>query len=172
MRMDPTTGLTAAELIAGADERTLADVIYEFGEERRARRIARALVRAREDAPVATTAQLAAIARRGAPGRPHTWRIDPATRTFQAIRVWVNDELEGLDGFLGRAARRLDAGGRLVVLTFQSLEDRVVKHAFRALAAEGGYTVRTKRPERAGESELMENPRARSAKLRAVERDG
>jgi 16S rRNA (cytosine1402-N4)-methyltransferase len=172
MRMDPTAGPTAAELIAGADERTLADVIYEFGEERRARRIARAIVRARDDAPVATTGQLAAIARRGAPGRPHTWRIDPATRTFQAVRVWVNGELEGLDGFLERAARRLDRGGRLVVLTFQSLEDRVVKHGFRALAAEGGFTVRTKRPERPGETERMDNPRARSAKLRAMERDG
>ena len=171
MRMDPTTGPTAAEMLAAVDERTLADVIYEFGEERRARRIARALVRAREEAPVATTAQLAAIARRGAPGRPATWRIDPATRTFQAIRIWVNAELDGLEAFLGRAAGRLDAGGRLVVLTFQSLEDRVVKHAFRALAAGGRYTVRTKRPERPGEAERMENPRARSAKLRAVERD-
>jgi 16S rRNA (cytosine1402-N4)-methyltransferase len=172
MRMDPTAGPTAAELIAGADERTLADVIYTFGEERRARRIARALVWARDEAPVATTGQLAAIARRGAPGRPHTWRIDPATRTFQAMRVWVNAELEGLDECLARAARRLDAGGRLVVLTFQSLEDRVVKRAFRALAAEGGFTVRTRRPERPGEAERMDNPRARSAKLRAVERDG
>jgi 16S rRNA (cytosine1402-N4)-methyltransferase len=100
-------------------------------------------------------------------------RIDPATRTFQAIRIWVNRELDGLDVFLERAVRRLEPGGRLVVLTFHSLEDRIVKHTFRTLQASGeaGVTVRTKRPARPGDAEQAGNPRARSAKLRALERD-
>jgi len=172
MRMDRSSGPTAAELIAGADERELADVIYRFGEERRSRRIARALVWARERQAIATTGQLAEIVRRSLPRRGPS-RIDPATRTFQAIRIWVNRELDGLDGFLERAARRLEPGGRLVVLTFHSLEDRIVKHAFRAMQAAGeiGITVRTKRPVTPGEAEADDNPRARSAKLRAVERD-
>ena len=147
MRMDPTSGPTAAEAIAGADERTLADVIYRFGEERRSRRIARAIVWARERQPIATTSQLADVVRRATP-RKGASRIDPATRTFQAIRIWVNRELDGLDAFLERAVRRLDPGGRLTAVTFHSLEDRIVKHTFRALQAAGEprVTVLTKRP--------------------------
>jgi 16S rRNA (cytosine1402-N4)-methyltransferase len=99
-------------------------------------------------------------------------RIDPATRTFQAIRIWVNRELEGLDGFLGAAARRLAPGGRLAVITFHSLEDRIVKHTLRALQADGVIAIRTKRPIAPGEAEIARNPRARSAKLRAAERAG
>jgi len=170
MRMDPTAGLTAAELIAGASERELADAIFEYGEERHSRRVARAIVRARTDGPVTTTGQLAAIVRRAVPGRG--WqRIDPATRTFQAIRIWVNGELEDLDRFLETACRRLQPGGRLVVITFHSLEDRIVKHTLRSIAQRGETAIRvlTKKPVRPGEAELERNARARSAKLRAAE---
>ena len=169
MRMDTSAGRTAAEALRGVEEKTLADLVYEFGEERHSRRIARAIVAARGDRPIETTGQLADIVRRAVPRKGYT-RIDPATRTFQAIRIWVNRELEGLDGFLGGAARRLAPGGRLVVITFHSLEDRIVKHTFRALQAEGTIAIRTKRPLVPGEAEVAKNPRARSAKLRAAER--
>ena len=171
MRMDPTDGPTAAEAIRDADERTLADVIYEFGEERHARRIARAIAGARMRSPVTTTGQLADIVRRAVPRKGYS-RIDPATRTFQAIRIWVNRELEGLDAFLTHAAGRLRPGGRMAVISFHSLEDRVVKHTLRSLQAAGdvGLTVRTKRPAVPSEAEVERNPRARSAKLRAAER--
>jgi 16S rRNA (cytosine1402-N4)-methyltransferase len=169
MRMDTTAGRTAAESIRDVDERTLADVIYEFGEERHSRRIARAIVAARGRAPIATTAQLADVVRRAIPRKGYS-RIDPATRTFQAIRIWVNRELEGLDLFLGDVARRLDDDGRMVVITFHSLEDRIAKHTLRALQDEGiGLRIRTKRPMVPGEAERQRNPRARSAKLRAAE---
>jgi 16S rRNA (cytosine1402-N4)-methyltransferase len=171
MRMDPTTGPTAAEAIRDADERTLANVIYEFGEERHARRIARAIAGARMRSPVTTTGQLADLVRRAVPRKGYS-RIDPATRTFQAIRIWINRELEGLDMFLTQAARRLQPGGRMAVISFHSLEDRVVKHTLRSLQAEGHgrLTVRTKRPVVPSEAEVERNPRARSAKLRAAER--
>jgi 16S rRNA (cytosine1402-N4)-methyltransferase len=169
MRMDMTSGATAAEMLASVDERSLADVIYELGEERHARRVARAIVEGRKSRRIDTTGQLADIVRRAIPRKGYT-RIDPATRTFQAIRIWVNQELEGLDGFLTRAAERLAPGGRLVLLTFHSLEDRVVKHTFRALQAAGTIAIRTKRPIVPSEAEIDRNPRARSAKLRAAER--
>lgn len=172
MRMDPTTGETAAEAIGRADERALADVIYEFGEERYARRIARAIVDARSRHAIETTGQLADIVRRAIPRKGYS-RIDPATRTFQAIRIWVNRELDGLDRFLNDVARRLGPGGRMAVVTFHSLEDRIVKHTLRSLQADEaiGLTVRTKRPVVPSESEVERNPRARSAKLRAAERN-
>ena len=169
MRMDTTAGPTAAALIQDADERTLADVIYEYGEERQSRRIARAIGAARARTPIATTGQLAAVVRSAMPGRGYT-RIDPATRTFQAIRIWVNRELEGLDRFLGTAAGSLNTGGRMVVISFHSLEDRIVKHTLRSLQTAGELTVRTKRPMVPSEGEIQRNPRARSAKLRAAER--
>ena len=170
MRMDRTSGPTAAEAIRDADERTLADVIYEFGEERHSRRIARALIEARDRGGVTTTGQLADIVRRAVPRKGYS-RIDPATRTFQALRIWVNRELEELDVFLRAAARRLGPGGRMAVIAFHSLEDRIVKQTFRALQAEGesGFTIRTKRPVVPSEAEIARNPRARSAKLRAAE---
>ena len=171
MRMDTTAGPTAAEALRTIDEKALADLIYEFGEERHSRRIARAIVAARGGRAIETTGQLAEIVRRAIPRKGYT-RIDPATRTFQAIRIWVNRELEGLDGFLAAAARRLAAGGRLAVITFHSLEDRIVKHTLRALQAEGTIAVRTKRPAVPAEAEVARNPRARSAKLRAAERVG
>ena len=171
MRMDRTAGPTAAEAVREADERTLADVIYEFGEERHARRIARAIVEARVRGPVDTTGGLADIVRRAVPRKGYS-RIDPATRTFQAIRIWVNRELEGLDVFLTQAARRLRPCGRMAVIAFHSLEDRIVKHTLRSLQATGeiGLIVRTKRPVVPSEAEVERNPRARSAKLRAAER--
>ena len=167
MRMDRSSGATAADMLAGADERALADVIYELGEERHARRVARAIVEAGRTKRIETTGRLAEIVRRAIPRKGYS-RIDPATRTFQAIRIWVNRELEGLDGFLTRAAERLAADGRLVVITFHSLEDRVVKHTLRALQTAGAVTIRTKRPQVPTEAEIERNPRARSAKLRAA----
>jgi 16S rRNA (cytosine1402-N4)-methyltransferase len=171
MRMDRSGGETAAQLIARAGERELADTIYAYGEERFSRRIARAIVAARGDAPIDTTLRLATIVRRAIPSRGYQ-RIDPATRTFQAIRIWVNRELDGLDRFLEAAARRLRAGARLVVLTFHSLEDRIVKHTLRALerSRDAMLKVLTKKPVVPSDEEIRLNPRARSAKLRAAER--
>jgi 16S rRNA (cytosine1402-N4)-methyltransferase len=171
MRMDTSSGPTAAEMLAAADERTLADVIYAFGEERHARRVARAIVNAGQAARIDTTGRLADIVRRAIPRKGFS-RIDPATRTFQAIRIWVNRELDGLDRFVTEAAALLNPGGRIVVITFHSLEDRIVKHTLRAVQAAGeiGLTVRTKRPITASDAEVAANPRARSAKLRAAER--
>jgi len=171
MRMDRSTGDTAAQLIARVGEHELADTIYGYGEERFSRRIARAIVAARQDAPVDTTLRLATIVRRAIPSRGYQ-RIDPATRTFQAIRIWVNRELEGLDRFLEATARRLRVGARLVVVTFHSLEDRIVKHTFRALdrSRDAMLKVLTKKPVVAGDEEIRLNPRARSAKLRAAEK--
>ena len=169
MRMDTSSGETAADMLASVEEKALADLIYELGEERHARRVARAIVETRTEGRIETTGQLADIVRRAVPRKGYM-RIDPATRTFQAIRIWVNRELEGLDGFLMRAAARLAPGGRLVTLTFHSLEDRVVKHTLRALQTAGTVAVRTKRPMVPSEAEIDRNPRARSAKLRAAER--
>ena len=170
MRMDRTAGATAADLLAQVDERELADVIFQYGEERFSRRIARAIVEARGREPIATTGRLAQIVRGAVPRRGYQ-RIDPATRTFQALRIWVNRELDGLDTFLAAATRRLLAGARLAVITFHSLEDRIVKHAFRALAAgEAALRILTRKPLIPGDAEVARNPRARSAKLRAIER--
>jgi 16S rRNA (cytosine1402-N4)-methyltransferase len=171
MRMDRSGGETAADLLARATEREIADAIYAYGEERFSRRIARALVAERQRTPIETTGRLAAIVRRAVPVRGYM-RIDPATRTFQALRIWVNRELEGLDRFLAAAVERLRETGRLVVIAFHSLEDRIVKHTLRGLekAGEIGLRVLTKKPIVPGEDEIRRNPRARSAKLRAVER--
>jgi 16S rRNA (cytosine1402-N4)-methyltransferase len=178
MRMDRTQGPTAADLLRDVDERALADIIFEFGEERFSRRIARAIVRARGKADVRTTGQLAEIVRRAVPRKGYQ-RIDPATRTFQALRIWVNRELEALDAFLSEAAEVLRAGARLAVISFHSLEDRIVKHVFRALERARGLSpdtptsalrIVTKRPLVPSDAEVEANPRARSAKLRAIER--
>jgi 16S rRNA (cytosine1402-N4)-methyltransferase len=170
MRMDQTTGPTAAQLLAEVDEVDLANVIFRYGEERFSRRIARAIVAARRNGAIATTGQLAEIVRRAIPRKGYQ-RIDPATRTFQALRIWVNRELEGLDTFLLAASRLLRAGARLAVITFHSLEDRIVKHVFRALAGgEEAIRILTRKPVVPGDAEVARNPRARSAKLRAIER--
>jgi 16S rRNA (cytosine1402-N4)-methyltransferase len=170
MRMDQSQGPSAAELLHTVDERELADVIFQFGEERHSRRVARAIIAARGESPIETTGRLAAVVRRAVPHHGYQ-RIDPATRTFQALRIWVNRELDGLDAFLGDATRRLLAGARLAVITFHSLEDRIVKHTFRALEKTGeGLRILTKRPVTPAGDEVARNPRARSAKLRAIER--
>lgn len=171
MRMDRSTGPTAAELLGAVDEPELARIIYEFGEERFSRRVARTVVRARDEEPITTTGRLAALVRRAVPRSPRL-RIDPATRTFQAVRIWVNRELEALDAFIETAACHLRAAARLVLLSFHSLEDRIAKHTLRRLEREGPCAVRilTKRPLIPSDDEVGRNPRARSAKLRAAER--
>jgi 16S rRNA (cytosine1402-N4)-methyltransferase len=170
MRMDRSQGPTVADRLRDVSEGELADVIFQYGEERHSRRIARAVVRARDERLVATTGELAAIVRRSVPHRGYQ-RIDPATRTFQALRIWVNGELDGLDQFVRDAVSRLRTGARLVVIAFHSLEDRIVKHTLRGLDREAGLVrVLTARPEIAGDEEVAGNPRARSAKLRAAER--
>jgi len=170
MRMDRSQGQTAADWLAVIDEESLADVIFQYGEERYSRRIARAIVSSRKLMPIRTTAALAQVVRGAIPRRGYQ-RIDPATRTFQALRIWTNRELERLDQFLADAAQRLLGGARLAVITFHSLEDRIVKHAFRALAqAEAALRVVTRRPTNPSDEEVARNPRARSAKLRAIER--
>ena len=171
MRMDRTQGETAAELLDRIDETELADLIYRFGEERRSRQVARAVVTARAQSPITTTGRLAEIVRRGVAARG--WqRIDPATRTFQALRIRVNGELDGLESFIGTSAARLQPGGRLAVIAFHSLEDRVVKHTLRELARgdEAAIKVLTKHPVIAADAEAAVNPRARSAKVRAAVR--
>ncbi len=171
MRMDTTGGKTAADLLARVEETELANVIFQFGEERHSRRIARALVAARGRAPLTSTAQVADIVRR-ALARKGWQRIDPATRTFQALRIWVNRELEALDAFLKSAARRLAVGARLAVISFHSLEDRIVKQTFRMMATTAAreFHIVTRRPLTATPHELATNARARSAKLRVLER--
>ncbi len=179
-------GPTAADLVATLDETTLADVLYEFGEERLSRRIARAIVAARATAPIETTAQLAAIIRAVVPKDGSG--IDPATRSFQALRIRVNDELGEIERALSQAAALLGAGGRLVVVSFHSLEDRLVKrfmtdvtgrapapsrHDPRSLAARpeaAAFRLLTAKALRPSASEIAANPRARSARLRAIER--
>ena len=170
MRMDQSQGPTAADLLDQVGEEELANLIFEYGEERYSRRIARAIVEARGRGSITTTGQLAQIVRRAVPRRGYQ-RIDPATRTFQAIRIWVNRELDQLEAFVVEACSRLLAGARFAVITFHSLEDRIVKHAFRALAqGRMALKILTKRPIVPGDTELDRNPRSRSAKLRAVER--
>jgi 16S rRNA (cytosine1402-N4)-methyltransferase len=166
MRMDPQSEPTAEQVVNQFDERELADLIYEFGEERRSRRIARAIVRSR---PILTTAQFAAVISAAARSMKHE-RIHPATRTFQALRIFVNHELDDLRKLMETALQLLKPGGRLVVISFHSLEDRIVKDAMRGGAKQGQYKLLTKKPVTPGEEEIDRNPRARSAKLRAAER--
>jgi 16S rRNA (cytosine1402-N4)-methyltransferase len=168
MRMDRSAGLTAADLVNRLPERELADLIYRYGEERASRRIARAIVRARQKAHLRTTGELAAVVRAAA-GRARKPGRDPATLTFQALRIHVNRELEGLADALEAIAHRLAAGGRLVVIAFHSLEDREVKRALRDLAR-GEFTLLTRKPVRPADEETARNPRARSARLRALAR--
>jgi 16S rRNA (cytosine1402-N4)-methyltransferase len=171
MRMDRSQGATLAEMLDGVTPEALADVIYEYGEERHSRRIARGIVWARDAGELTSTTELATAVRRSIRYRGRT-RIDPATRTFQALRIWVNRELDGLDVFLRSMAGRLAAGARLVVISFHSLEDRIVKHTLRELEQSGDIALRvlTRRPLRPGPDEVARNPRARSARLRAAER--
>jgi 16S rRNA (cytosine1402-N4)-methyltransferase len=170
MRMDTRGGSqggeTAGQVVNQEDENELADLIYEFGEERRSRRIARAIVRAR---PISTTAELAQVISAAAPSMKGD-KIHPATRTFQALRIRVNNELGEIRSLLESAPSLLKSGGRLVLISFHSLEDRQVKDAFREAGQNGIYEVLTRKPVVAEEQEQMRNPRSRSAKLRAAER--
>jgi 16S rRNA (cytosine1402-N4)-methyltransferase len=166
MRMDTRSGETAGQVVNQEDENELADLIYEFGEERRSRRIARAIVRAR---PITTTAELAQIVSAAAPSMKGD-KIHPATRTFQALRIRVNNELGEIQSLLKCAGSLLKPGGRLVLISFHSLEDRLVKDAFREAGRTKVFEVLTKKPVVAGEQEQMRNPRSRSAKLRAAEK--
>ena len=168
MRMDTRTGETAEQVVNQEDENELADLIYEFGEERRSRRIARAIVRAR---PIRSTAELASIISAAAPSMKGD-KIHPATRTFQALRIRVNDELGEIRSLLASAPSLLKPGGRLVLISFHSLEDRLVKDAFREAGRNKVLQVLTKKPVVAEEQEQMRNPRSRSAKLRAAEKQG
>jgi 16S rRNA (cytosine1402-N4)-methyltransferase len=164
--MDPRSELSAHQVVNQADEEDLANLIYEFGEERRSRRIARAIVRAR---PVTSTAELAAIVSAVAPPI-NGEKIHPATRTFQAIRIRVNDELGEIRSLLESAGSLLKPGGRVVLISFHSLEDRLVKDAFREMGRSGEFEVLTKKPVTASEQEELRNPRSRSAKMRAAEK--
>jgi 16S rRNA (cytosine1402-N4)-methyltransferase len=163
MRMDQTRGETAADLLNNSSESLIADWLYQLGEERRARKIARALVRAR---PIRSTLHLAGVVEGAV---PRTGPIHPATKTFQALRMLVNGELQQLDALLERAPRMVRPGGRIVIISFHSLEDRKVKDKFKELARLGEASILTKKPVVPGEREVRENPPSRSAKLRAVE---
>ncbi len=165
MRMDTRGGETAEQVVNQEDENKLADLIYEFGEERRSRRIARAIVRAR---PLSTTAELARVIAAAAPAMKGE-KIHPATKTFQALRIRVNDELGEIKRLLEIAPKLLKPGGRLVMISFHSLEDRLVKDAFREWGRTKSFEVLTKKPVVAAEQEAMRNTRSRSAKLRAAE---
>ncbi len=166
MRMDPRGGETAEQVVNEAGEEELANLIYEFGEERRSRRIARAIVRAR---PISTTAQLAGVISAAAHAMKGD-KIHPATRTFQALRIRVNDELGEIQSLLKSAGSLLRPGGRVVLISFHSLEDRLVKDAFREAGQKKTMSVLTKKPVVADEEEERRNPRSRSAKLRAAEK--
>jgi 16S rRNA (cytosine1402-N4)-methyltransferase len=163
MRMDQTKGTTAADLVNYSAEKALADIIYQFGEERRARRIAGAIVRAR---PIRSTRHLADVVERAV---PRTGSLHPATLTFMALRIAVNDEQRELDRLLETAPELVGGGGRIVVISFMSLEDRRVKNAFRELARQGRAKLLTRKPILPEEDEVRRNPPSRSAKLRALE---
>jgi 16S rRNA (cytosine1402-N4)-methyltransferase len=164
MRMDTRTGPTAGQVVNEMSERELANLIYEYGEERRSRTVARAIVRGR---PVTSTAQLARIVASAVPPMKH---IHPATRTFQALRIFVNQELDEIRALLEAAAKLLKPSARLVIISFHSLEDRIAKDSLREGARQGIWNVLTRKPVTAGEDETERNPRSRSAKLRAAER--
>jgi 16S rRNA (cytosine1402-N4)-methyltransferase len=166
MRMDTRSGLTAEQVVNEENERELANLIYEYGDERRSRRIARAIVRGR---PVTTTGQLSRIVASAAPAMKQD-RIHPATRTFQALRIYVNRELDEIRALLEAAPRLLKPSARLIVVSFHSLEDRIAKDSLREGAQHGIWNILTRKPATASDEEMDRNPRSRSAKLRAAER--
>jgi 16S rRNA (cytosine1402-N4)-methyltransferase len=185
MRMNREAGQTAAELLATISERDLRTILRRYGEEKRAAAIARAIVHDRETRPFRTTRQLAELVTRVAGSRGRRFRIHPATRTFQALRIAVNDEIEGLDRIVTDGVKLLKRGGRLAVISFHSLEDRAIKHAMRSLAErcicppklpvcgcgrENLVRILTSKPVRPAEDEVEANPRARSSRLRVAER--
>jgi 16S rRNA (cytosine1402-N4)-methyltransferase len=166
MRQDTRSGPTAEQVVNEASERELADLIYEYGDERRSRRIARAIVRGR---PVSTTGQLSRIVASAAPSMKHE-KIHPATRTFQALRIYVNRELDEIRSLLEAAPKLLKPSGRLVVISFHSLEDRIAKDILREYARDKKFALLAKKPVTASEEEVDRNPRSRSAKMRAAEK--
>jgi 16S rRNA (cytosine1402-N4)-methyltransferase len=166
MRLDPTQGEPASALLKRLTERELAEIFWKYGEERHSRRIARRIVETRRQAPIETTAQLAGLVRRCVP-REKGNRIDAATRAFQGLRIAVNDELGSLERLLSQLPKAVKPGGRVGVISFHSLEDRLVKHAFRDRDVWEGLT---KKPVQVGDDEVRDNPRARSAKLRVAKR--
>jgi 16S rRNA (cytosine1402-N4)-methyltransferase len=168
---DPASyAFTARDIVNGWKEEDIANVIFAYGEERFARRIARAIVAYREKKQIETTMELAEIVKTGVPGFARRGKLNPATKTFQALRIAVNDELEALKEGLAKGYGRLSSGGRMAVISFHSLEDRIVKEFFREKAASDGSIILTKRPTIAGDQEVAENPRSRSAKLRILEK--
>ena len=169
MRM-ADAGTTAEDLVNELSEQELADLIFHYGEERFSRRIAQRIVQARAGQRIRTTGELADIILRSLPNGYQRDKLHPATRTFQALRIAVNRELEVLEEVLGKAFAHVKIGGRIAVIAFHSLEDRIVKEKFRALAREGFAALLTKKPLRPAEAEAADNPRSRSAKLRALER--
>lgn len=172
MRMNPTEGRTAADLVNGLQEGHLTRLFREYGEERWASRISRAIVERRSQRPITTTTELVETILQAIPRRYQYQKTHPATRVFQALRIAVNEELSALQHAIGIAAHRLKPGGRLCIITFHSLEDRIVKHQFRQMAQDGLLKVITKRPVVPGVEEVSRNPRSRSAKLRVAERMG
>jgi 16S rRNA (cytosine1402-N4)-methyltransferase len=166
MRMDPSQELTAASIVNRGNERELADVLYKYADERRSRRIANAIFRAR---PIQTTKQLADVVSRAARG-PRNERIHPATLTFQALRILVNDEFGEIEALLEQAPKVTRPGARMVVISFHSGEDRIVKNGFRRWQSEGLFRVLTKHVVRPSDEETARNPRARSARMRCAER--
>ncbi len=180
MRLDTGATVTAERLVNTLPEGELADLIYEYGEERLSRRIARKIVEQRQREPITTTSGLAELVRRAYPrptrpkgskkSRGRGKRIDPATRTFMALRIAVNDELGALDGLLAELPGLVNPGGRAAIISFHSLEDRRVKRAFASLGQDAGFTVLTRKPVTAGDDEAQQNPRSRSAKLRGIQR--
>jgi 16S rRNA (cytosine1402-N4)-methyltransferase len=175
MRIDPRVTENAFDLVNSLREPDLADVLYELAQERYSRRIARKIVEARRVGPIRTTEQLAELVRSAVPrraGGPAAEKIDPATRTFLALRMKVNREMENLAALLERAPGLLKRGGRLAIISFQSMEDRLVKQAFRSAERTGQLAVLTKKPLTPADDEIAANPRSRSAKLRVAERVG
>jgi 16S rRNA (cytosine1402-N4)-methyltransferase len=162
MRMDQTTGMTAADLVNTTAEKALADLIFQFGEERRARRVARAIVRAR---PIRSPLHLADVVERAV---HRTGRLHPATKTFMALRMAVNDEPGELDRLLQTGPELVNSGGRMVVISFMSIDDRKVKHRFRELGSEGRATILTRHPLQPSDQEIAQNAASRSAKLRGL----
>jgi 16S rRNA (cytosine1402-N4)-methyltransferase len=166
----PASGFTAAEILNSWDEHVLADVFFGYGEERYARPIARAVVERRAEAPIETTQELAEIVRAAVPARARSGRINPATKTFQALRIAVNDELGSLEKGIRGAWNLLAPGGRIAVISFHSIEDRAVKNLLRDLAQDEKGRLLSKKPVAASKEELTTNPSARSAKLRGIEK--
>ena len=171
MRMDEGIDISAYDFINNTSEYELNKILENYGEERYHRRIARAIIERRKQQPIEQTTELAQIIYQATPNRYRKFKIDPATRTFQALRIAVNDELGSFKQALGDVTDYLSKGARLVVISFNSLEDRIAKHHFREMAKSGIYKILTKKPITPGELEIRENPRSRSAKLRAIEKN-